>query len=815
MFGAARSKFGIFVICVGALLGSAGLHAQTAANPIRKQIFAFPDTGVVSPVPGLARDNAGALYGAAVWGGPQNSGGVYKLTPPAPGETAWAMTVLHSFADGPNSALPQAPILDSAGAVYGVLYFGGPTQKGQIYKLRPPSAPGGAWTFAIIYTFTGAADGEGPRGRLRFDASGALYGVTAYGGANRAGVVYRLTSSDAAHDSWTYEKLWDLETPDGQGGSARATEPAFDAAGALYTATAATRTGAGAVIRLIRPATGETVWKRQFVYRFTGGADGAQPGPITLAANGAVFGMTTGGGAAGAGQIYRIAPPPPGQSGWTKTALHDFAGGADGGYPAGGLLIDTGGALYGATSRTATNAPGVVFRLAPPAPGAAAWTKTILASFYRGDADGLDSLTFDASGYLNLAATNGGAAGRGAIYTIMLPPYRITNQNKTTLYSFPGGLAGAVPDQTPIFGPDGALYGTTQQGGGGGGGVPECGMAYRLAPPAPGQTAWTKTDLAYFSPRPWPCIPWGSMTFGDKGVLYGFSWIGGTYSQGTLFRLTPTANTWDIATLFKFPGGAGGARPTGQPLLDATGAIYGVADSGGTYGKGLVFKLTPGSTWTQTVLHHFGAPGDGQYPLAGLIADTYGALYGTTNSGGASDKGTVFRLTPPTTSGGAWTSEVLFSFSGVDGWQPRGRLTIDSDGSLFGTTMSGGAYGKGSVYRLAPPAAGQTRWTHAVLYNFRGNLDGANPESGVIMGRSHFLYGTTTQGGGSNCGIAYRLIPPDATYTQWRRLILHSFACGADGKYPSPGLVSSTHGELYGVTLFGGDSDWGEIFRLD
>jgi len=798
----------------GAAISTAGVvPAQSADTPIRKQIFSFPDPGlVVSPVPGLAIDSAGALYGAAVWGGPQNSGGLYKLTPPAAGQTTWTQTVLQAFSGGSSGALPQPPILDTNGAIYGALYLGGPTQKGQIYRATPPAAPGGAWTTTVLYSFGGAADGEGPSGRLVFDSSGALYGVTRFGGVNKAGVVYRL-KPDATRSSWTYEKLWDLETPDGKGGSAMASDPVFDRAGALNIGMAATRTGAGAVIRLARPAAGTTAWTRQFLYRFTGATDGAQPGPVVLGLDGAVFGMTKTGGA-GFGQVFRIQPPQPGQTAWTKSALHDFQGGDDGGWPAGGLLLDTGGALYGATSRMTTSGKGVVFRLSPPVSVGGAWSKTSLATFTRGDADGLDSLTFDAGGYLNLAATNGGAAGRGAVYTVMIPPYGIANTTKTTLYSFTGGLPGAVPDQTPVFGPDGALYGTTQQGGGGGNGVPECGMAYRLAPPAAGETAWTKTDLAYFSPRPWPCVPLSSMTFGDNGVLYGYSVIGGTYSQGTFFKLTPTDNYWNISTLFKFAGGSTGSWPTSRPLLDASGAVFGIAD-GGASGKGLLFKLTPGSPWTQAVIHNFGGAGDGAYPTGDLIFDTFGAIYGLTMGGGSADKGTVYRLVPPPGGSGVWTSEILFSFSGPDGWEPRGRLAFDVHGSLLGVTRIGGAYNQGLVYKLTPPGPGQTRWTQTVLYNFRGNIDGANPEAGVIIGRNRFLYGTTTTGGGAGCGTAYRLVPPDATNPQWRRLLLHSFTCGADGKYPSPALVSATHGELYGVTLFGGANDKGEIFRLD
>lgn len=803
------------------LLATGAVPARAGDNPLKKRLFSFDRNGVFAPVAGLVRDNENVLYGVASWGGTENAGGVYRLVPPAAGQTEWAQTILYSFPASqnavvtqsqtfgpiPNGVQPQPLIADTNGALYGVLYAGGAAQQGLVYRLAPPASGAGPWTFSSLYTFTGALDGGAPAGRLTFDTSGALYGVTRAGGANKAGVVYRLVP-DAARAQWTYEKLWDIETPDGRGGSALASDPVFDRAGALYMATAATRTTQGGVIRLVRPAPGETAWKRQFLYRFAGGVDGARPGPITLGLDGSVFGMAGAGGAAGFGQIFRISPPDPGQTGWTKTALYDFQGDADGGAPAGGLLIDTAGALYGSTSRVTTAGRGLIFRLTPPQGGAGAWTKENLAVFAGGDANALDSLTFDANGWLLLAARDGGATGVGAIYNILIPPYGITNKNKTLVEDFSGGA-----DVTPVFGPDGALYGVAKRQDYGN--VPSpCSYAYKKIPPAAGESVWTGAVVGYFGGRPEPCRASGSLVFADKGELYGFTRDGGTYnSQGTLYRIKP--GSFSASALFNFSDSSMGSAPIGRPLLDTSGAVFGATIEGGAYNRGLVFKLTPGASWTQTIIHDFGAPGDGQTPAGDLIFDSFGAIYGATTYGGAGGKGAVFRITPPPGGSGAWNSEVLFSFSGVDGAEPRGGLTLDTDGSLFGVTRIGGAYNQGTVYRLAPPSGGHTNWTHTVIASFRGNLDGAYPTSGVIIGRNHFLHGTTIAGGASGCGLVYRLIPPDAANPQWRRMWLHTFACGADGDRPFAGLVSSTHGELYGVTDRGGRYNKGELFKLD
>jgi uncharacterized repeat protein (TIGR03803 family) len=146
---------------------------------------------------------------------------------------------------------------------------------------------------------------------------------------------------------------------------------------------------------------------------------------------------------------------------------------------------------------------------------------------------------------------------------------------------------------------------------------------------------------------------------------------------------------------------------------------------------------TTGEAWTESVLYNFqGGPSDGCSPRAGLIFDAAGALYGTTDSGGSSSfYGTVFKLTP---SGGTWSESVLYSFTGGgDGANPRAGLIFDPSGALYGTTVSGGSHGRGTVFKLAPSG------TESVLYSFQGGSDGAAPFAGLIFDASGALYGTT------------------------------------------------------------------------
>jgi uncharacterized repeat protein (TIGR03803 family) len=206
----------------------------------------------------------------------------------------------------------------------------------------------------------------------------------------------------------------------------------------------------------------------------------------------------------------------------------------------------------------------------------------------------------------------------------------------------------------------------------------------------------------------------------------------------------------------------------------------------------------------ETVLHSFaGAPGDGANPSAGLIADSKGNLFGTTVLGGAFASGVVFKLAP----GGSET--VLYSFTGgSDGAGPAAGLIADSSGNLYGTASGGGASNAGVVFKLGPGG------TETVLHSFTGGSDRASSVAGLIADGSGNLYGTTEAGGRSGsgcivvgCGVVFKL-GPDGTET-----VLHAFT-GSDGANPQAGLIADGSGNLYGTTYAGGGSNAGVVFKL-
>ena len=208
------------------------------------------------------------------------------------------------------------------------------------------------------------------------------------------------------------------------------------------------------------------------------------------------------------------------------------------------------------------------------------------------------------------------------------------------------------------------------------------------------------------------------------------------------------------------------------------------------------------------MLHSFKGGLDGGHPIAGLVFDTSGALYGTTASTACCE--TIFKLTPPSPGQTQWTHTRLYRFQIFATNHPWGVI-FDTNGALYGTTQVAG-----TVFKLAPPAPGQTQWTETVLYSFNGGSDGLFPRSGLIFDTSGALYGTTGSDGTSHFGTVFKLAPPSPGQTQWTKNVLYSFKGGSDGKGPNEGsLIFDTSGALYGATYRGGTADNGTVFKLE
>ena len=280
--------------------------------------------------------------------------------------------------------------------------------------------------------------------------------------------------------------------------------------------------------------------------------------------------------------------------------------------------------------------------------------------------------------------------------------------------------------------------------------------------------------------------------------------------------VTPALRAQQLDQLVSF-NGANGNGPGGRMAVDTAGNLYGTTFYGGadycSYGCGTVYKLSKrGSQWILTTLYQFDGFHEGAHPWGGITLGPDGALYGSTYGGGASGAGLVFKLQPqPSRCATAlcyWDETVLYNFTGgADGSAPQGVLAFDSAGNLYGTTDGGGLNNDGVVYELSPA---QGSWSFNVLYRFMGGADGSGPEDGVVIDGSGNIFGTTFIGGANSLGTVYEL-----THGQsgWTETVLHSFAGGDDGRYPTAPTVNPS-GDIFGVTTEGGANNDGTAFEL-
>jgi uncharacterized repeat protein (TIGR03803 family) len=369
----------------------------------------------------------------------------------------------------------------------------------------------------------------------------------------------------------------------------------------------------------------------------------------------------------------------------------------------------------------------------------------------------------------------------------------------TTQFDGSGSQAGLIE------GPHGELYGDTYSGG-----STDNGIVFELIPPSSSGGSWRYNILYSFLGKPDGSLPRGTLTRDHNGNLYGTTEIGGTFGCGTVFELSPVSGgAWTESVLYSFNCTGDAENPLSGVIFDNLGNLYGTTQAGGTTGFGTVFKLTPPSTsggaWTETVLHNFHGNQDGRYPYYGLTFAGKGTFYGFTSYGGTYDRGTFYQMM----AGGKET--VLYSFSdGADGGGPSGEPILDASGNVFGVTGAGGIQNNGLVFQFTPPAISGQPWTETVLYSFTGT-DGSQP-TGVTFGPSGVLYGTSWAGGANNDGIVFQLTPPTSggSWTESDLLDLDGKGDG-DAIYSAPTLFGGT---LYCVAAGGGTAGAGTVLAV-
>lgn len=715
--------------------------------------FARPGAQPLAPLLAAADGN---WYTTAAAGGAFGQGAVLRVTP------AGAVSVVHSFA-GSDGAAPVAGLTDGAdGALYGVTSAGGAQGFGAAFKLTT----GGSFTLLTSFTGTaGFARGAVPQQLVRHP-DGNFYGTTQAGGAAGWGTVIRMTPAGTVTTLAEFTGTAGLtngETPAG---------PLTFSGTTLYGATRDGGAGGFGVVFSITTAGAFTL-----LAEFTGTAGakpGAQPaGGLYLHTDGALYGTTEFGGVNDFGTAFRIT------TGGAFTSLRAFAD-PTGSQPAGTLAPGADGQLYGATAAGGANAQGTLFKMTT------AGAHTVLANFTgtSGTTPGAApraGVTAGSDGNFYAAASAGGPGNTGVVCRVSAAGAFAVLANLTSpagwspsgapvadgvSFLFPmhsggdnggGTLArlntsGTVTTAAALDGavgsaPEGALVklGTDFYGVASRGGATDRGTVYKIG--AGGAALVSSATTSGGS------LPGGALIIGNDGALYGTAREGGTTSRGTLYKITAAGVRTRLVSFTGTGGAAKGNRPRGALALAANTSYYGLTETGGAADMGTLFRMS--AAGTLTTMAEFTAAGP-RLPNGGLTLAQDGNFYGTTSRGGTTDGGALLRVVPATNT---WST--LADFSSATGTQPTGAVLAAPDGALYGLTAAGGASGHGTLWRYSTTGGLES------LVSFTGN-DGAAPGSGGYMESGTLLagglaraadgtlYGVTPGGGAGGGGTAFR-----------------------------------------------------------
>jgi uncharacterized repeat protein (TIGR03803 family) len=333
----------------------------------------------------------------------------------------------------------------------------------------------------------------------------------------------------------------------------------------------------------------------------------------------------------------------------------------------------------------------------------------------------------------NLCGTtySGGSNNQGTVFEIS------ADGTFRSMYSFTGGNDGAYPQAGMVQGSDGSFYGTTSGGGARSNqSVIGQGTVFRLT-----SSRVDLTTLYSFTDGNSGGLPTACLVQGSDGSFYGTTYGGGTYSNGTVFKITANGT---FTSLYSFTGRNDGGNPQAGLVQGSDGNFYSTTYSGGTYSNGTVFKITANGTFTS--LYSFTGRDDGGNPEAGLVQGRDANFFGTATRGGTYTKGTVFKI------GADGTFGRLYSFTGGnDGASPQAGLAQGTDGNFYSTTSNGGMKDLGTIFKISADGS------FSSLYSFSGDSDGAYPFAGLVQGSDGNFYGTTFSGGIDGGGTVFRL----------------------------------------------------------
>ncbi len=647
------------------------------------------------------------------------------------------ITPLNVFGSSVGITPEAAPIQGADGALYGVTSDKGPNGSGTVYRR---AADG---TFTVLHSFVAATDGNRPVAQLVQAPDGFFYGTTYQNGLLGGGTVFKVSADGAV-----FQVLHSFD-PDTDGATPNAALTVGQDGVTLYGTTIASGpTLTGTIFSVSTDGTGFTV---------LAGVPGRVSSTALVQANANTFyGATDAGGANDGGTVFAVTLS---GSEATVAVLYNFdQSTANGGGILGDLVLDN-GTLFGIANGGGANNDGAIF--AVKTDGSTTGSPLIYSFANGADGKSPQSGLHLLNGRLYGTTVAGGVNGTGAIFSLAED-----GTGFAVTYS-PSGLEESTSDLS--VGTDGFLYVIAARG------IATYGDLFQLS--ADGATL---TDLHEFIIDTQD--PEAPLVQGPDGSFYGATSSGGPYNEGTVFRVDPKGV---LTILHNFAGTVGLVANQNAPAANAS--VNGDLK--------LVRRAATRPRVAPTDL------ADGQAPNGGLIFGPGGFLYGTTEDGGDTNYGTVYRIA---TDGTGYA--VLHSFAmTTDGAYPEDALIVGTDGFLYGTAQGYGPIGEGTVFKISADGA-----TFAVLHSFNRSVDGAFPLAGLVQGTDGFLYGVTHRGGDSNNdGTVFKVSTDGATFTTLRFL-----TAATDGMNPEGTLVQGPDGLFYGTAESGGASSAGTIFSI-
>ena len=699
----------------------------------------YPYPGGAYPgIGNLLVDSGGNLFGTAETGGPGGSGTVFEL---AHGSST--TTLLASF-NGVNGSQPFGGLtFDSSGDIFGTTDSGGFGAGGTVFEI-----PVGTTSILTLASFN-YANGAYPDSTLTFDTSGNLFGTTSSGGANNDGVVFEID-----HGSGALIPIAAFNGTNGQQPSYAGVT--FDTSGNLFGTTLQGGTSGYGTVFEIAAGSSSIVTLVNF-NRSNGGNPDAS---LVLDSSGNLFGTASTGGSNNMGTVFEILK---GSSSITTVAGFNNATGY---FPLASVTLDSSGNLFGTTQNGGTGNYGTVFEIprgtttiatianfvsGEPEAGVSLDSNgnlfgttingngnfgtlfeivhgssliTTLTTFLAAGGEDPTGLTLDSAGNAFGTASGAGTYGDGTVFEILRGTTALT-----TLVNF-NGADGQYPNAAMTLDSSGNLFGTTEFGG-----ASDSGTVFEIA-----HGSTTITTLVNFNNSTGEG-PYSGLTLDSSGNLLGTTLDAGINNEGTVFEIAHGTSSLSVVANFS---GSTGYNVQAGVVLDSNGNLFGAASNGGTGAVGVIFEILHGSSQI-TDLASFNKT-NGEFPIAGLMLDSTGNLFGTAQVGGANNDGTVFEIPQGTTS-----LITLVNFNDANGQNPDSALTLDSSGDLFGTTAGGGANFDGTVFEIPN---GTTNVT--TLLSFNGS-NGISPVGNLFLDSSGNLLGTTKLGGSHNAGSVFEL----------------------------------------------------------